>query len=239
MMNDVVNPMIQAMEQRASQPFAPVNDDVVIGILLGCFVILVIALADSNNYLRRLLPVGAIGRTRAADEDVHTSRAFYIRISLFVLAWCSTGLLLMNGAYASGKVSDRSSALMVLLWGAAGAVAWLLVKSLLFGTVNAVLFSRKEGKEWGQTYADTFLLWGMAVFVLAVLVVFFEMPLKAMSGAVLALVGIAEIWLLFKAFRIFFAKKYGVLQLFIYLCALEWIPLLVAGKVIVRYCTTF
>ena len=52
---------------------------------------------------------------------------------------------------------------------------------------------------------------------------------------IFAMLFFTGIGLFFKAFHIFLAKKYGGLQLFVYLCTLELIPLLLVGKALVQY----
>ena len=228
------NPMIQALADRAAQPFSPQGDDVLLIVLLGVFFLLAIVVSDSSRYLKQLVSGYSLGHSRRFSDEVRTSRSFYMRILLLLQAAICPSLCLVNGLYAAGMVTSRPEALTTLLYGVAGVAAWMLVKILLYSLVNAILFTRQQLVAWNQVYADTFILTGLAWFVFAVVTTFFSLPLTVVTVIALTLVCMAEIWLAVKAFHIFFVNFYGGLQLFIYLCTLEWIPLLVLAKFFIR-----
>lgn len=228
------NPMIQALEERAAQPFSPQGDDVFLIVLLGVFFLLAIVFSDSSRYLKQLVSGYSLGHSRRFSDEVRTSRSFYMRILLLLQACVCPSLCLVNGLYAAGLITDRSEALTALLYGAAGLVAWMLVKTLLYSLVNAILFTRQQSAAWNQVYADTFILTGFVWFLVAVVTTFFSLPVTAITVIALTLVCVAEIWLAVKAFHIFFVNFHGGLQLIIYLCTLEWIPLLVLAKFLIR-----
>lgn len=237
-MNETVNPILQAIEQRASLPFSLVNDDLFIGILLACFLAITILLADSSSYLPQLVHDYSIGHAKSSSDEVHTSRSFYMRMLLFAQAFVSYAMTVVVYAQASGFAMERADAVKYLLWGMAGVVAWLLIRLLLFAVVNGVLFHRLQTQAWTQVFADVFLFGGLFFFVLNVLGIFIQLSAQIILVIAICLLAVMEIGLAFKAFHIFFVKKYGGLQLFVYLCALEWIPLLVAGRFLIQYCTT-
>lgn len=237
-MNEVTNPMMQALEQRAAMPYAPVRDDVVIGILLGCFFILVAAIADSSGYLQRLVSHCSSGRVHKADDEAHTSRSFYLRTLLLLQACASCSLCLALAAHADGLAANASSVLTFWLYGTVAVSATMVVKFIVFRFVNSVILTKAQSKEWIQLFYDFFILSGFLFFLLAVAGTFAELSMPTIRIAAIILFVLMETGLLLKAFPIFFAKKYGVLQFFVYLCTLEWIPLLVAGKAIVQLCST-
>jgi len=229
-MNESVNPMLQALEERASQPFTPVGDDVFVGILLLMALLLAVVLADSTCYLRQLVAGYSIGHSRRFSDEVRTSRALYIRLALLLLASVSTSLCLVNLLHASGSLPGRTEALTALLGGMAGVALWMLLKVTLYSLVNAILFTPPQTAAWNQVYTDTFIIMGIVSFLYAVAGTFFPLSAHVLAIIALTMVLLAEIWLSVKAFHIFFAKKYGGLHLIVYLCTLEWIPLLVLGK---------
>ena len=228
------NPMIRALEERGTQPFAPVNDDVFILILLFAGLLMFIALADRTCYLKQLFAGYSLGHSHRFSDEVRTSRSFYIRILLLLQACISAGLCAVNGLFALGGISSRPDMLKVLLFGAAGFATWLLIKTLLFSLVNAILFTPPQAKAWNQVYSDTFIILGIALFLFAIVGTFFSLSAYTLSIIALTLVAVAETWLAVKAFYIFFVKKYGSLHFIVYLCTLEWIPLLVLVKFLVQ-----
>lgn len=228
------NPMIRALEERGTQPFAPVNDDIFILVLLFAGLLMVIALADRTCYLRQLFAGYSLGHSRRFSDEVRTSRSIYIRILLLLQTCISAALCAVNGLFASNGIASRSDMLNILLFGAAGVAAWLLIKTILYSIVNAILFTPPQTKVWNQVYTDTFIILGIALFIFAIVSTFFRLSVSVLSIIALTLAALAEIWLAVKAFHIFFAKKYGSLQIIVYLCTLEWIPLLVLGKLLIQ-----
>ena len=228
------NPMIRALEERGTQAFSPVNDDVFILILLACSFLLLLAFADDTCYFKQLVRNYSIGHSHQLSDEVRTSRAFYMRILLLLQACVSSSLCVGNGLFVSGAVSSRPDMLKALLFGFAGIIVWMVLKTLLYMLVNSLVFFSRQKNEWTQVYGDTFIMWGLASFAFAVVSTFFSMSFTTFSIIAITIVAAAEIWLSVKAFQIFFAKRYGGLQLLLYLCTLEWIPLLVLGKIFVK-----
>lgn len=118
--------------------------------------------------------------------------------------------------------------LLVLLLG-------YLLKQVLFHAVNLVFFDQQHSLSWRNTYRDWLMVIGIVSYLLATVAVFLD--LSHIMIAILAVIGVAlaEICLFFRTFYIFCPKKHGVLQLIVYLCTLEIMPLLLAGKALTNY----
>ena len=234
MVSETVNPMLKAFEERASQPFSPMGDDVFVGILLLLALLLATVLADNTCYLRQLVASYSIGHSRRLSDEVRTSRALYMRLLLLLLATVSTSFCLVNLLHANHALSGRTEALTLLLGGMAGIALWMLLKTALYSLVGAILFTPPQTAAWNQVYADTFIITGLVSYLFAIAGAFFPLPPSALAIVALAILLLAETGLSVKAFHIFFVKKYGGLLLIVYLCTLEWIPLLVLGKFFVQ-----
>ena len=70
-----VSPLVTAWETRSSQPFTLIGDDIVIGVLLLCFLIIAVALADRSHYLHQMIYGYSMGHTRAQSDNIRTSRS--------------------------------------------------------------------------------------------------------------------------------------------------------------------
>ena len=110
-----------------------------------------------------------------------------------------------------------------------------LLKTLLFVITDRIFLDKAIQIAWECSYGNWVILSAIPLYLLTVVAVFFDLaPLT-----VLWLFGICvvflEFCLLYKALHIFLPKKYGFLQIFLYLCALELMPLLVAGKALVLF----
>ena len=101
--------------------------------------------------------------------------------------------------------------------------------------VNWVFFDKAHIAAWEQSYGDWTIISGAIMYVITVLSVLLDFPTHILTILAVSYVFLIEIGLFFKAFHIFYAKKYGVLLLIVYLCTLELMPLLLAGKALVLY----
>jgi hypothetical protein len=236
--NEIVSPIIEALERRASLPFSPMNSDIVIGVLIGCFLLLVFAFGDQSRYLLQLIHNNSIGYSKSADEEIRTFRSFWVRLFLLIQTFVSSGLCITYLLYLRGIATDNIETAKWLVLSTLAMAIYLVLKIILYLIVNVFLFTWHQINAWNRAYTDLFLFFGLGTFVLAVCGIFFEMAALPFITCLVLLIIVIEIALMTKAFQIFFSKKYGYVKLFIYLCALEWMPLLVMGKIFIRYCTT-
>ena len=121
------------------------------------------------------------------------------------------------------------------LWAGGGVAVFYLLKLLLFAATNRIFFDYSTTATWEQSYAGWTILSAIPLYLLCGTSLFFNLS----SHTILLLLGIVggllEICLFYKAFHIFSSKKHGILQIFVYLCTLELMPLLVAAKALVLF----
>lgn len=236
--NELISPVLQALEERATLPFSPMRSDVVVGILLGCFLLLVFAFGDGSRYLLQLIHKQSIGHSKSVDDEIHTSRTFWVRLFLFVQSMASSGLCVTYMLYTQGIATDNIDTGKWIVLCVIAVAVYMAIKNILHIVVNLFLYNWRQTNAWNAAYMDVFLFFGIGAFLLAVIGIFLEMSAVVFMISLMLLIVAVETTLAFKAFHIFFAKKYGYLQLIVYLCTLEWIPLLVAGKIFIRFCST-
>jgi hypothetical protein len=207
------------------------NDFMVCGILV-CTFILAIVFSDRKRYLSQLLRGFFLPRENAI-EGVRTTSIVYLRISMYIVGLASTALLLVIFA-AGGPLSEIGDG---MLWLSASAViaVFYLLKILLFAATNRIFFDSTTISTWEHGYACWTILSGIPLYLLAVAAIFFNLPSHMILPLLSICIFLLEICLLYKAFHIFSSKKYGILQIFVYLCTLELMPLFVAGKALVLF----
>lgn len=105
--------------------------------------------------------------------------------------------------------------------------SFLVLKQLLYKFVHSVFFDSTQIRLWRNQYAFLFTVESYLLFPVLLLFVYVlpDPQWVLYTGAIVLLT--AKIMLLLKCFSTFFGKIYGVPQLFVYLCALEIVPLLV------------
>ena len=211
---------------QAQQPLYA--DNCFVGLLLIGFFIIAMVLSDRKNYLGNLLAGFFLAR-KNTGEGVKTVNTFYMKMGLFVNAFM-TSALFMTVYVARLAGSPAQYGLLLALF--ATVLLMYLLKQGLYRMVNWVFFDKAHITVWQHGYADWVLLSGLLMYLVCVVAVFFDLCSRGMAILLVSYLVVSEICLFFKAFRIFLAKKYGGLHLFVYLCTLEIIPLLLAGKLL-------
>lgn len=209
------------------------GNDCFVCILIICFFIIAAVLSSREAVLDDTFSDFFLLREHT-KEGVKTTQTLYMRLGLFLVSLVSTSLfltayLLRRGVFDVGHSHYALLTLSGLLLGA------YLLKQVLFRAVNWVFFDKSQTSAWYYSYANWVILSGALMFLVALLSVFFDLSLHAMSIFGILYIILVEIGLFYKAFHIFYAKRYGLLQLFVYLCTLELMPLLLAGKALVFY----
>ena len=207
-------------------------DDLMVSVLIVCGLMLAAVLSDRKLFLSRLLKGFFLPREQA-NENVRTTNIIHMRSGMFIVTFASVGLLLVTST-ANHTLGTISSGLLWLLAAVVAALFYLL-KRLLFLITDHIFFEHSLRIAWEQSYANWILLSGVPLYLASVIVVFFDLAPSVVLWLLGACAVLLEICLLYKAFCIFSDKKYGILQLFLYLCTLELIPLLVAGKALVLF----
>ena len=219
---------IQAMP--VSQPHHA-NDLVTCGILL-CAFMLATVFSDRKHYFYRLLKNFFLPRENTI-EGIRTTNVVYQRLFMYIVGFVSTALLLT--LYAWDKPFDFMGHGMMWFITSLSTALFYLLRRGIFAITNRIFFDASTTKAWEQSYANWTILSSVPLYLLAVVVLFLDIPTQSVLPLLAICFALLEICLLYKAFHIFSAKRYGILQIFIYLCTLELMPLLVAGKALVLF----
>lgn len=212
-------------------PYAISNDSVIPIVLLGCFIFAFIATARSRRFIKR--EIKSFFVSNRDDEAVsETSGELKHQITMVFI-----GILLLSLSsymYATDVISPgflvrNHYVLIGMLFGlffAYFSFCWL---SMII--VNSVFFGSKKSIQWMQvklflTAAES-TLW----LPIVLLQVYFDFTAdKVLFWFVLILV-LNKLLTFYKCWTIFFRQKVGLLQTFLYFCALEITPLLAFGGI--------
>ena len=226
----ISNTILQIQAIPISQPHYA-NDLWVCGILV-CTFCMAAVLSDRKHYLTHLLK-GFILPRENAIEGVRTSNIVYLRISMYVVSLASAALLL--ALYISGKAPTTMEDSLLWLTAGIGTGLFYLLRIGLFAITNRIFFDPPTTKAWEQSYANWSILSSIPLYLVAVVAIFTNLSSQAILLLLVICLAALEMCLLYKAFHIFSSKKYGILQIFVYLCTLELMPLLVVGKALVLF----
>ena len=214
----------------ASKPYYA--DNLCICALLACTLILSAVLSDRKDYLGNLLRDFFLPRENAI-KGMRTTNIVYMRAGMYAVALVSVAILLSS--CMSAGVSVAMGGIVGWLLGVAAVASFYLLRKLLLVVTNRIFFEPSTVATWEQSYSNWTILSSVPLYLIAVTAVFFDLSSSVVFMLLAIGLGALEICLLYKAFHIFSAKKYGILQIFVYLCTLELMPLLVVGKALVLF----
>ena len=139
--------------------------------------------------------------------------------------------------YIDEHVQLQHEGTLLKLFGALAVffAAVLIFKRLSYDAVNAILFSHHEVTEWRNTYFFTIKLLGFALAPAATAILFIPSISFNFVRIYLLFVLIAYLYTILSALlKIIFAKKCNYLDIFLYLCALEFLPMGIVLKSVLQ-----
>jgi len=219
-------------ESAVSLPYMLRNDNLVTGSLLVCLILLVYAVNKTRRQLvqqtkKFFFAPRQRSRMFAAETSIESSSRRYLYLQLCILG----GVMIF--AYSQNKYDNflgQLSPRMLLLTYLAGFFVCILGKRLLISFVNWVLFPKNKQKTWNDIYSYIVSVESIVFFPLALAYVYFQLSYETALSLFIFIFFIIKILLAFKTYYIFFRKSYGLFHLFVYLCALEVMPLLAIWK---------
>jgi hypothetical protein len=206
------------------------DNDYFVSTLILCFFIFAGVFSDRKNFLGGVFSSFFLSRNNMG-EGVRTANTFYMKLGLFANTFASTALFIAIYMARKGNANALPDYQLLLMCLVASIAAYLL-KQGVYKIVNWVFFDKTHMVVWQNSYAEWIQLSGLSMYAICTATIFLDLCTSVMTILLVAHLILTEICLFFKGFRIFLAKKYGGLHLFLYLCTLEIIPLLLAGKLL-------
>ena len=205
-------------------PYNISNDNVISSLLLGCFVMTLLAFAISKNFVVQQIK-DFFYIPRREDIKIPTSSEL-IALFYFALQTC----LLLSMAYffyVKAHVADTFvfaeeylfiGLLFIITLG------YTILKYPLYTLVNYTFFVGKNNGQWLHTLLLLSAVEGALLFPAVLFQSYFDIPLQnTVFYAVFVLI-LVKILTFYKCFVIFFRKNGLFLQIILYFCTLEIIP---------------
>ena len=215
-------------------PYTIHGDNILTGLLLLCFMLAVIAFSNVSSFFTRqakaffYLPHG--GTTEV------TETATELRFQLFLVLLTSLMLSLLFYFYTIYFVGDtfilESQYLLIVIY-LGMVVGYLLVKCLLYTIVNLVFFDGKRNEQWIKSILFIISIEGVLLFPAVILQAYFDISVKNVVFYFTTVLIIVKFLTFHKSYIIFFRQNVFRLQIILYFCALEMIPLLALWSVLV------
>ena len=213
-------------------PYTVRNDDAITAMLLFCFVMTVVAYAYSREFiLRQLKDFFYVSHSEHSSSEGHSNR-FQLFLSLLTcLLLGITYYLFVNHFVTETFILDTPYVIIGIFAGVFA--AYYIGKAFVYRMVNSVFFDGKKCGQWTRAFTFITAFEGALLFPVVVLQVYFGLPMQNVVYYLVFVLILTKLLTFYKCWLIFFKQISFFLQIILYLCALEIIPLLSLGGVLV------
>lgn len=213
-------------------PYTVRNDNTITGLLILCFIMAVISFASSRQYILHQLKVFFYIPHNERANTENPSNKFQLFLSLHTCLLLAIIFFFYTTHYVSDTfILDEPYELIAIFFGVF--LAYFVIKTIIYRLVNGVFFSSKKYKHWTWTSIFITALEGVALFPAVILQVYFNLSMESVVYYFIFILILTKILTFYKCWAIFFRQIGLFLQLILYFCALEIIPLLSLWGVLV------
>ena len=208
-------------------PYSIRNDNVITSILLIFFVLTIIAYANTHKFVMRQLktlfymPHDGVGEIPESGSE--------LRFQLFLVLLSTVMLSLLYYLYTIHLNGDnfilRSQYHLIAIY-MVMMIGYFVISWILYSVVNSVFFDGKRNKHWMKIKLFISSMEGIVMFPAVLLQAYFNMSEQNVIIYVVIVLFFVKLWSFFKCYVVFFRRNVFELQIILYFCALEMVPLL-------------
>lgn len=216
-------------------PYTIRGDNTLTALLVVCFVIAMLAFAGTRRFIMMQARQFLRG-SRNGDADYSETSA-EVRAQLFFALLTCLLFAIISFVYTLNNVADTfilssQYQLVAVFFGIY--VAYFGVRMFVYWAVNSVFFGSRKSVRWLKTLLFVTSFEGAALFPAVLLVSYFDLSMQKIVAYVAFVIVLVKMSLFFKSFVVFFKHKTFYLQIILYFCALEIMPLLGLWGVLVN-----
>lgn len=208
----------------APVPYTVAGDHLITSLLLGCFVLAMIAFSKTQRFIARqvknffYMPRGRTTEMMEAGEEIHFQFFFAFQTCLL--------LALFVFFYTRAYVADVFvlEYYQVIGMYTSAFVLYFVLKAVAYSFCNWVFFDRKKNGQWMKVLLFLVSMQGVALFPIIMLLSYFDVSMKSAIIYVVSVVVLIKLLTLYKSYAIFFRQTGSFLQIILYFCALELVP---------------
>lgn len=208
-------------------PYRVHNDDFMTSLLLICFMLLVLALSSVRRFFSRQIRNFFYTSHGVTTETMET--ATETRFQLFIVMLSCLLIALLFYFYTLHFIGQtfilQSQYNLIFIY--QGIIAGYFLLKLLFYTVaNLVFFDGKRNEQWIRTQLFITSIEGILLFPAVLVQAYFQLPVRNVIAYFILVLLFVKILSFYKCYVIFFRRNVVSMQIILYLCALEIVPLL-------------
>lgn len=208
-------------------PYTIRGDSTITALLLGCFILALIAFSKSRRFIFRQAKNFFHEPRDLTTEFSETTGE--VRFQFFLVTQTCLLLSIVSFLYTQERVADTfilesQYQLVAIFFGVF--IAYFVLKALLHTLINIVFFGTRKNARWMKSYLFISSVEGILLFPLVMLQSYFDLRIQNAIIYVAFVIILVKTLLLYKSYVIFFKQKTFFLQIILYFCALEIMPLL-------------
>lgn len=215
-------------------PYTVRADNIFSSTLLICFVVALVSFSATRHFITRQLKSLFYSPERGGEV---TESGTELRFQLFLMFL--TAILMSISFYlyvvkfvAHTFILESDYYLIAIFVGVL--LAYFLLKILLYSGVNTLFFGGKKNRQFLQFFLFLISMECIAFYPIVMLQVYFNLSVENALVFIIFTLSIGKIVSFYKSWVIFFRQNGFVLQIFLYFCALEIMPLLVLWGVLMQ-----
>ena len=215
-------------------PYRVQNDNVITSLLLACFLIAVIAFANAKHFIMR--EAKNFFYVPREDRTDFSETSNELRFQIFLVGITCLLIALLFYFYTLRYIGDtfvlRSQYTLIAIF-LGIAIAFFLLKAGLYTFANLVFFDGKRNQQWMKSLLFISSVEGVLLFPSVLLGGYFELDIEKVTIYVIVVLIFVKILTIYKCHIIFFRRNVVRLQIILYFCTLEIVPLLAFWGVLV------
>ena len=217
----------------APAPYCMTNDNIVLLLLIFNLVgISYVLLMNGANIFERTKCIFYYeNKSTPYNDRTHITRICNFLMDFQTIFYATIISAGMVDEHCFNITKENSPALLATL--AAIFTTFFLVKRGLYAVVNSILFSKDTSDEWNSFYLFATKLWGFTLTPATLAILFLPaISLKYVEFYSILTLAAYLCTIIRGAKKIIFAKKCIYVDIFLYLCALEFLPLAIVWKTV-------
>ncbi len=208
-------------------PYSAHADNTITTLLLVCFVLSVVSFSNAMHFIVR--QAKSFFYSHYDGEADITETAVELRFQLYLIAVTSFLLSLLYYSYTLDRYGDTfilSSQYYLIAIYLGLILSYFMLKALCYMLVGSIFFGSKRNIQWLKVFLFVTSVEGVLLFPLVLLWVYFDLSMQSAVIYFVIVLGIVKFLTIYKEYLIFFRRNVVKLQIFLYFCTLEIVPLL-------------
>lgn len=207
-------------------PYSVSSDNTVTALLIGCFLLGMLALSVSRQFMVRQIH-NFFYVPRSVADMTETDYEINVQTFLVLQTALTIGILYyLLSRFALGNDYSQMSQLKVIGIFSLLLVGYFAVKKLAYHIVGWTFFSAKNNDQWSKAWLFLTAAEGVLMYPILLVQIYFGLPLQIAGIWAALIIILVKLLSLYKCYAIFFKHGGGIVQNILYFCALELMPLL-------------